>query len=162
MRTVYALLSRVGLLLVAVVGTVAGVGWHLANVGQPLGSGVTDWWLMPVVAAVAYAGTGGWLTRRRPDLPIGWLLLAVGAGSAIYAACLEYSLWVLARDPAAEPAGAAFWVANWLWVTVLLTIAALLPQLLPDGRPLGGRWQAALILGGTAVAAQTLVWALTP
>jgi two-component system, NarL family, sensor kinase len=100
---VYALVSRLGLLFVAVAGTAAGVGWHVAGAGQPLTRGVTDWWLMPVMAAVAYAGTGGWLTRRRPDLPIGWLLLTIGAGSAVYAACLEYGLAVLARDPPGRP-----------------------------------------------------------
>ena len=76
--------------------------------------------------------TGVALARARPDLPLGWLFLAVGVVSGISLVATEYGLWGLQRGHSS--ADNALWWGNWLWVVGLVPIASLVPLLVPDGR----------------------------
>jgi signal transduction histidine kinase len=158
-------LARVGAAaLGALTAAGLGAGWalHVANDGSPSTVGVTDWWLFPFVSGVSFAGTGAWLVWVRPRLSIGWLALAIGTANSVMLASLEYGVWTLDR-PHQGPLGVlALWLGNWLWVSGLLTIGTVLPLLLPDGRLPSRRWRAALALSVTAVAANSLDWALIP
>ncbi len=135
---------------------------HVANAGNPLAPGVTDWWVMPVVGGVAFGGAGLWLARVRPRLPIGWLLAAVGAVLATSSAALEYGVHVLGRGGAGLLPVAAFWFANWAWSTALVTVGTVVPLLLPEGWLPSRRWRPALALAVLAVVLVTVAWALTP
>lgn len=138
---------------------VTGLGLHLANRGSPTTVGVTDWWLMPLVAGLSFASAGAWLVWVRPRLSIGWLSLAAGALNTVMSACLEYGVWALDRPHGTPLATWIFWFGNWAWVTSLLLIATVLPLLLPDGRLASRHWRVALALSAVVVGANSLSWA---
>jgi signal transduction histidine kinase len=145
-----------GLLAAALV---SGAALH-ARGGTHLAAGVTDWWLMAVVGGVAFGGCGLWLARTRPRLPVGWLLAAVGIGLATSWAALEYGVRTL-------PEGGAwttwsFWYANWSWSACLVTVATVVPLVLPEGALPSRRWRPALALAVLAVAGTSVQWMLTP
>ncbi|WP_156036401.1 sensor histidine kinase [Blastococcus sp. URHD0036] len=107
--------------------------------------------LLPVTAC---AVTGGLVARRRPDNPIGFLLLGSAACFALLDACGFAAL----RAPAGSSAAAVLgWPQTWLWVpaNALLSVT---PVFFPDGRPATGwrhplRGLAALTLGATVLSA---------
>ena len=111
---------------------------------------------MPVVGGIAFGGAGLWLARARPELPIGWLLAAIGAVLATSWTALEYGVHALSRDPRDPLATAAFWYANWAWATCLVTIGTVVPLVLPEGRLLSRRWRPALALDVAAVVTVTV------
>lgn len=86
----------------------------------------------------------------------------MGTASAVSFAATEYGLWVLS-DGSRLPAGAALlWLGNWLWVTAILPVAAVVPLLLPDGRLPSARWRPALTVGIVSVAAGSVSFAVAP
>lgn len=147
--------------LVTAGATGAGVALHVANRGAPMTDGVTDWWLMGLAGAVAFGGTGAWLTWLRPRLNIGWVLLMVGVMSAISMLTLEYGVLGLQRD-GLPLATASLWIGNWLWATTLLPVAAVVPLLLPEGRLPSRAWRWALAMGVVSVLTAGAQWAFTP
>lgn len=100
-----------------------------------------------IAAGVAFSVTGAWLVGSRVASPMGWLLLGVGLCSAMYAASASYVVLVLDADvtaPLPEGAGTAkiaAWVTGWAWYPSWLLVSTALPQVLPHGRPLPGRWR---------------------
>lgn len=54
------------------------------------------------------------------------------------------------------------WVTLWCWVPALGLIVTVLPHLVPDGRPLPGRWRRLPVAGAGVVAAGTLLAAVAP
>jgi two-component system NarL family sensor kinase len=143
------------------VGTSVGVALHLATTGSPAAVGVTDWWLMAVAGAVAYGGTGTWLSWARPGLNVAWVLLSIGVLCALSMVALEYGVLGLERTgmPLAD---LSLWLGNWVWAVALLPVAAIVPLLLPDGRLPSTRWAFALGGGVLSVVAAGAQWALTP
>jgi signal transduction histidine kinase len=119
--------------LIGCVGTVGSV-----RSGDLPGNG--DSWTL----AVSYTGFAflGWaVSRRRPDLPIGWLLIAGGAVGAVAFLATWWAEDTLVRDPGALPGGSvtawlAVWTAPLPWP---LTLVAPL-VLFPAGRPRSRRW----------------------
>jgi signal transduction histidine kinase len=140
----------------------AGLALHVANASSPLAPGVLDWWAMPVVGGIAFGGAGLWLAGARPELPIGWLLAAIGVVLATSWTALEYGVHVLSRNPRDPLATAAFWYANWAWATCLVTVGTVVPLVLPEGRLPSRRWRPALGLALAAVVTVTVEWMLTP
>jgi signal transduction histidine kinase len=139
----------------------AGVALHAANAGTPLASGVTDFWLMPLVGGAAFGGAGLWLLRARPRFGLGRLFTAIGL--VLVTSNLGVEVGVRELGAADEGwARLAFWYGNWAWATCLLAAGTILPLLLPDGRLPSRRWRPALVLSAAAVALVTVQWALTP
>ena len=90
--------------------------------------------LLPVAAC---AVTGGLVARRRPDNPLGFLLLGSAACFALLDACGFAALRAAEGSAAAAVLG---WPQTWLWVpaNALLTVT---PVFFPDGRAAPGwRW----------------------
>jgi two-component system, NarL family, sensor kinase len=129
---------RHGLLGAAVVLGAVGAGGSLRTGDLP-GNG--DSWGL-AVAFIGFALLGWFVGGRRPDLPIGWLLLG---GGTIGVAAFLTSWWAfqsLVHDPGSLPGGAvAAWLSVWLsalpWPLVL--VAPLV--FFPTGRLRSQRWR---------------------
>lgn len=140
----YAVLAGSLWLLVAGVGSAAWGGQVLAA-GEP-------WWHAAVnaVVLVVPATVGVALVARLPGNPIGWLLLASAAATAVAGAVSRWS----DSHPAAPAANWAAWVDAVLWALgpPLLPLIALL---FPDGRPDGraGRWGVRAAVSGIVLVA---------
>jgi DNA-binding CsgD family transcriptional regulator len=62
--------------------------------------GITDWWLMGVTGALAFGGTGAWLTWTQPRQPLGWVLLGIGSAAGLSLGATEWGLWAIGRGGA--------------------------------------------------------------
>lgn len=158
--TVFSRLLALGCGLLVVLLGVVGAWLHAGNEGNPLAAGVSDWWAMGVVAAMAFGPTGAWLAAARPRLPLGWLLLAIGLLSSVSLVSTEIGLW--AFDRGSDGADVALWWGNWLWVVGLVPIASVVPLLVPDGRLASPRWRLALAMGVAAAVAGGASFAFEP
>ncbi len=129
-------------------------GWSFTNVFDLLVNvGV------PVIGIV--------IASRRPENPIGWLLLTAGLALGLSGFSRQYALHVLIADPGSLPGGRiAGWIANTIW-PIPVGMLPFLFLLFPDGRLLSPRWKRAewfsvaalaLILSTTAIFA-TSIWA---
>ena len=76
-----------------------------------------------------------WSRRASPSNPIGWLLLAAGAGTAIQELAQQYAIYGLLDSPGSVPgADIAAWIPEWIWIPFMASVALLHPAALP-GRP---------------------------
>ncbi|MDQ4138383.1 MAG: histidine kinase, partial [Actinomycetota bacterium] len=116
-----------------------------------------SFWLLGVLGALAYGGTGALVGARSRAERIPQLLGGIGLGQGLSLLLNEYAL--LGPVPLDW---AALWIGSWLWAPSLVASAVLLPLLLPDGRLPSRRWRPALMLSIAAVAWTALSWALTP
>lgn len=158
MRTRLAVIAGAAVATVTVVLTAM---VHVRNVDSPLAAGVTDWWLTGVTMGVVYTLTGGWILWRRPDLTIGALLMAIGLSAGVGMFALEYG--VRSLDVGGLPGGSfALWLGNWVWAVTMVSVVALVPHLLPEGRVPGGRRRLLAGAGVVATLAMALGWMTTP
>ena len=115
-----------------------------------------------VVVAVAFSATGAYLVQQPRARALGWLLLGIGVLAGVYVASVSYTAWVLRgvetaplpTDPGLLVMVAA-WLTNWAWLPPWLIVSTVLPQVVPEGRPLSRRWSgllwASILLGVLAV-----------
>ncbi|WP_405593869.1 histidine kinase [Streptomyces sp. NBC_01410] len=94
--------------------------------------------LVEPVMLVAYAFPGFVVARRRPQSPIGWLLLFSGFGAVLDSLGEAYGLYAISRGLPGGVLGA--WVANWAFAFYLFPVYFLL-LLFPDGRLPSARWR---------------------
>lgn len=124
---------RVAAGIAAVALLLAGLSAGLAVANA---SGWPDLWTHfdfgEIVAAVTFAVVGGAVTVRAPAHPVGWLLLAIGAGSALTVAADQY----IGYAGPGRFSEAVAWVASWVWLLGVLPFTLIL-LVFPDGRP---RW----------------------
>jgi two-component system, NarL family, sensor kinase len=134
---------------------------HVSNVDSSLAVGVTDWWLTGITMGVVYTLTGGWILWRRPDLAIGALLVGIGLSAGVGMFALEYG--VRSLEVGGWPGGSfALWLGNWVWAVAMVSVVALVPHLLPEGRVPQGRRRMVAGAGVVATLAMALVWMTTP
>ena len=110
---------------------------------------------------IGYALLGWAVTRRRPELPIGWLFLAGGSVGAATFLATWWASQTLAHDPGSLPGGPfAAWLALWLsalpWPLVL--VAPLV--LFPTGRVRTRRWFLFATVFGAIIGTLTAVAAI--
>jgi signal transduction histidine kinase len=105
---------------------------------------------------------GALLATRRPANPIGWLFLAAALGLAISAFAHGYGDYAIDARPGALP-GAGL-VTSWGWTgwVAFGLLAVFVPLLFPTGHLPSARWRPVAVVGGAAVAAETLALALRP
>jgi hypothetical protein len=137
--------------------TVVTVVLHTRTAGSPMADGVTDWWLTGVTMGAVYTLTGSAVRLRRPELPVGGVLLAIGLAAALGMGALEYGVLGLV-GPSGPGAASAFWVGNWLWAVAMVAVLAVLPHLLPEGRAPSGRQRRPLIVGLVSTLAVAILW----
>jgi two-component system NarL family sensor kinase len=138
-----------------VAGLVGGV-LHAANAAADRDL-EPSFWLLGLLGALAYGGTGAILGARSRVERIPQLLGGIGLGQGLSLLLTEYAL--LGPVPLDW---AALWIGSWLWAPSLIASAVLLPLLLPEGRLPSARWRPALALSVVAVSWTALSWALTP
>ncbi|MEW9528498.1 sensor histidine kinase [Microbispora sp. NPDC049125] len=132
---------------------VAGGSWVgslvAVTVGLVLGGGnPSPYLLVDSIQGLIYPAIGGLVASRRPRNPVGWLLVGVGAA---------HGLDVLAGALLLRGVPLAAWAESWLWFPGLGTLTAVLPLVVPDGRPPGPRWRPVLLLSVGAVGLATLI-----
>ncbi len=113
------------------------------------------------VAAVAFGVPGAFVVTRRPELRVGWLLLAVGFAQGFSLAAGAYGL-VGINDRPLPFDDELMWVSDWLWVPPYLAVPTLFPLFLPDGRLPSRRWWPVAALAVAAMVTGSAGWALTP
>lgn len=142
--------------------TVLGVVMHGPTSRLASADGITDWWLMGLAGALAFGGTGAWLTWTQPRQPIGWVLLGIGAAAALSLGASEWGLWALDRGVSPAVTELVLWFGNWVWVASIVPVASVVPLLVPDGRLPSPRWWPALAAGVVAVLAAAASFAFVP
>jgi len=109
-----------------------------AAVALPLltsGDWLTDLFRTPEpVLAPSFAAAGALLVDTPVARRLGWLLVAVGLSAGGYVLATSWAYLDGGGGPAA-------WLRGWLWIPALLLVTGVLPQVLPDGRPLPGWWR---------------------
>ena len=119
----------------------------------------SPYWLNNGVAASAFSTVGAVVAARLPKNPIGWLFGVVGLlyGLAIFAD--GYGAYALSGN-SVPAAGAARWIASWLWVpSGSLVLFSLL--IFPDGRLPSPRWRIPAWLFAVAATLATASFALS-
>jgi signal transduction histidine kinase len=124
----------------------------------PQGQG-PSFWAMGAAGALGYGGAAAVLAWHRRATVVRRVLLGIALSQGLSLVTAQYAAAGLAGDPHWPGAATALWIGSWIWSPGYVAVAAVLPLVLPDGRPL---WRPAAVLAGVAVTAVTLTWALTP
>lgn len=124
-------------------------GIVLATLDAPVPDtwGFRGYWALvaPIVAT-----PGLLVALRRPDNPVGWLLLVAALSDAYGGFAQEYATYAVIVAPGSLPGALALaWVNSWSFGIFAVTLLVLVPLLFPTGRPLTERWRP--LLGGSAV-----------
>jgi signal transduction histidine kinase len=113
--------------------------------------------------SIVFAAAGVLVASRVPANPIGWLLLAAGAGTAIQEFAQQYAIYGLLDSPGDVPGAAvAAWIPEWIWIPFMAVIALFIPLVYPDGHLPSSRWVWVAVLGGLGATIGTIAFALTP
>jgi hypothetical protein len=84
---------------------------------------------------------GALVASRRPENPVGWLMLLAGAINAVAQGAEQYAVWGLVRHPGSLPAASVgAWMMTFLWPPVVTVLAAMI-TVFPDGRLVSPRWR---------------------
>jgi signal transduction histidine kinase len=152
-------------LAAGVAGTAISIGLIVATVAlttasNKLGDMVSGGGAAALVDAGAFGLLGGLLVARRPDNPMGWLMLLVSLSQGGIGLADGYADLALFGHAGNFPGGdLAAWVGGWIWAPgfgVLVTVVLLI---FPDGRPLSPRWRYAVWASVAAVATVSLALA---
>lgn len=144
------------LALLAILSGVGGAVLHAVNASAGRGF-PTSFWLLSAVGAVAFGAAAAGLVRRGGAVALARLTGGIGAGQGLSLLAREYA--VVGPLPGD---GIALWLGSWVWAPAFVSVAALLPLVLPDGRLPSRRWRPALALSVVTVVAQAVLWAVTP
>lgn len=126
----------IGWVLLAVTAGCASVAAIMPSEDWPLGAiGAVGSTLIFITAL------GALLVDRRPEHPIGWILVAIGFLLGAGLVATQYAERALVTDPGSLPGGAiAAWLQAWLW-TPIIGALPLLILLFPTGKPPSRRWR---------------------
>ena len=110
----------------------------------------------------AFPAVGVVLATRRPENPIGWLLLAIGLCWGI-SNMSAYSDYGLLQHPGSLPfAPLVAAISSSFWLPAICLSGTFLILLFPDGRLLTRRWRWVAWLSAAGLVVGTLALALTP
>ncbi|WP_154402838.1 sensor histidine kinase [Nocardioides speluncae] len=117
---------------------------------------------LPILATLASAtAVGAVLAHRRPDHPVGWLFLALGASVAASGPLDGYALYGAVARPGSLPAADLVAVVADGMFVVWFGLVAWILHLTPTGTTLSPRWRLVAVgstVGMMAWFAVTLVW----
>jgi len=112
--------------------------------------------------ALTFPLVGAVIASRRPENPVGWIMLAVGLGGSLTMASSVYGDAALLPGSSLPGGAWADWIANWAWAPTYLVLVTLLVPLFPDGRPASRRWRLEVSAALVVVAVNVLAGALVP
>jgi MFS family permease len=113
------------------------------------------------LVVLAFPIAGILIASRRPELPIGWLLLAIGVGWGI--ANESYSDYGLLLHPGALPGAALVGiVGSVMWAPTIGLTGTYLLLLFPDGQLPGHRWRIVGYISVLGIVVGTGALLLTP
>jgi hypothetical protein len=102
---------------------------------------------------------GAIVASRRPENPVGWLLLLSGVAVSTSSFTSQYAIYALLAQPDSLPAGEALaWIASWL-LPIMIGLQVIYFLLFPAGRLPSRRWRslawltAAFVLVGVILSA---------
>jgi hypothetical protein len=132
---------------------------------ESLGSGGADLvvGIATAVVLLAFPVAGVVIATRQPANPIGWILLAIGAGWGALAGATGYADYGIRLHPGSLPAAdiAAVLTVS-VWAPPVGLTGTFLLLLFPDGRLPGARWRWIAYIGAAATAACTAAGLLDP
>ena len=99
---------------------------------------------------------------KRPENPVGWLFLAIGATITLSVFSSEYAGWAIYAR--ANVPGAAFvaWLGSWSWTSASSIALPLALMLFPNGRLPSPRWRPAVIIGVIGATVAIVALAIRP
>ncbi|MCW2632114.1 MAG: Two component signal transduction histidine kinase, partial [Pseudonocardia sp.] len=149
---------------VGIAGSVVSIALVVATVGLTLVSNTFGEMLSGgggavLVDAAAFGLLGGLLVARRPNNPIGWLMLLISLSQGGIGLADGYANLAL-LSPGGGLAGGDFaaWVGCWIWAPGLGLLVTVVLLIFPDGRPLSPRWR--LVVWTSFAAITTVVVSL--
>ena len=118
-----------------------------------------------VILALSFSAVGAVIVARRPENPVGWILLVGGLCNSLNGFSWEYSRYALltAADP--WPLGPFFaWISVWIFAPGFVASFPLSLLLFPTGRLPSARWRPLtwLIAAGLALAVVPVAAAAWP
>ncbi len=109
------------------------------NLSQP-NTHVFDWWVGNTLIVVDVT-VGAIVASRRPENPVGWLLLLSGLAISMNHFSAQYAIYTLLAQPGSLPAGQALaWIASWL-LPIYAGLQVFYLLLFPTGRLPSRRWR---------------------
>lgn len=115
--------------------------------------------MLPVSAAPVVGAIVAW---RRPENPIGWLLLTIGLLWAADGLCAEYAQLAVVTSPGLLPGGVLFgWFGSWLDLPAL-TLVAFIILLFPTGGLPSPRWRPVVWLIGAFLLSDLVLTMFAP
>jgi len=140
----------------------AGVAWRVGGKLPSHRGGGVDFSWSGVAAAGGYGLVALLLAVRRPGHLVGRLALGAAVSYALAAFLGTYGVAALSVHRALPAGQWALWVSQWAWVPGYCLPVTLFLLFLPDGRLPSVRYRSFVAVTVLVIAADTLVWALTP
>jgi hypothetical protein len=110
------------------------------NLSEP-NAHIFDWWEGNTLIVIDVT-VGAIVASRRPENPIGWLLLLSGLSISMNHYSAQYAIYALLAQPDSLPAGDAMaWIASWL-LPIYAGLQVFYLLLFPTGRLPSRRWGA--------------------
>jgi hypothetical protein len=132
----------VSLVIASAVLMAVGIVATIDTPGRLSGEDAAGWDLISFVPPVAaFTIVGGVISLRRPENPIGWLLISIGVLFSLVVAASGGSAWALKTEDLPRTAGEWISVPSSAWVAALGLIGTQLPLRLPDGKLPSPRWR---------------------
>jgi hypothetical protein len=109
------------------------------NLSKP-NTHIFDWWFGNTLIVIDVT-VGAIVASRRPENPIGWLLLLSGLAISMNHFGAQYAIYALLAQPGSLPAGEALaWIASWL-LPIYSGLQVFYLLLFPTGRLPSRRWK---------------------
>src|SRR5215218_1913116 len=109
------------------------------NVSHP-NAHLFDWWVSNALTVIDVT-VGAIVASRRPENPVGWLLLVGGFAICMNHFSAQYAIYALLAQPNSLPAGEAMaWIASWL-LPIYSGLQVLYLLLFPTGGLPSSRWR---------------------
>ena len=101
---------------------------------------IFDWWISNALTVIDVT-VGAIVASRRPENPVGWLLLLGGLAICLGHFSAQYAIYALLAQPNSLPAGEAMaWIASWL-LPIYSGLQVLYLLLFPTGGLPSSRWR---------------------